>query len=147
MGNKEQKRQPHILITDDEQNMLESLEFILEAADYRVTRAQNGLQAFDIIRSLLHSDHPISLLITDIRMPLLSGTKLMERLNDEQIVVPTIVITEYESQRLKKQIQGRNERLFISKPFTERQLMDQIKEMLAEKKKINNEFASKLAVW
>lgn len=130
MINSKPPRKPHILITDDESNMIESLEFILEAADFRVSCAQNGLQAFDIIRRSSKTNSPVDLLITDIRMPLLSGSKLMERLRDENIDLPTIIISEYDSQRLKQYIQDKQKRLFISKPFTERQLLEHINTMI-----------------
>jgi len=63
-------------------------------------------------------------------MPLLSGTKLMERLGDEKIDVPTIIISEYNSQRLKKYTKDKQKRMFVPKPFTERQLLEHINIMI-----------------
>ena len=131
MRNSKPPRQLHILITDDESNMIESLEFILEAANFQVSCAQNGLQAFDIICQSRKSASPIDLLITVIRMPLLSGTKLMERLGDENIELPTIIISEYDSQRLKKYTQDKQRHMFVAKPFTERQLLQNINRMIS----------------
>ena len=71
----------HILVADDERNILHGLEFILEAANYKVTTAADGQEAFEQILAAKESYSPIDLLITDIRMPGLTGLQLIDELN------------------------------------------------------------------
>ncbi|MGI8404651.1 MAG: response regulator [Thermomicrobiales bacterium] len=63
-----------ILIVDDEPNIVDLLCVLLEDEGYRVYRAANGLQAIDEIRRI----EP-ALVISDVKMPGLSGEDLARR--------------------------------------------------------------------
>jgi len=63
-----QGAQKIILIVDDEEALREALGKILEDDGYRVVSAASGEQALEILR-----DHSVDLILTDIRMPGMSG--------------------------------------------------------------------------
>lgn len=71
-------RKPTIMIVDDEENQLHSLESLL-LGDYNVIAARNGQEALDKIKA---SEHPeeISVIISDQRMPMVTGIQLFEEL-------------------------------------------------------------------
>ena len=76
-----------ILIVDDEQPNLIVLRNFLEAG-YRVHEAQAGAQALQIARAV-----DLDVVITDQRMPEMSGVELLEQIRDLKPDVAGIVLT------------------------------------------------------
>ena len=90
----------HILVVDDERNMLRTLEFILEAADYRVTAVEDGRKALEEMLAARERDIPIDLLILDIQMPGLTGMELLDDLHRMNLEIPIFVITGYGDKKM-----------------------------------------------
>ena len=70
------KQSAKILIADDDDSLRRVLEFQLQEAGYEVIAADNGRQALDFFSS----EH-IDCLITDWRMPQMSGSELVQLAN------------------------------------------------------------------
>lgn len=115
----------HILISDDEKNLLHPLEFILEAAGYKVSTAGNGQEALEIILKFLESVEPVAVLITDIKMPVLNGPGLIDKLEQLHIDLPIIVMSEY-GPGARSGLRGRVFDAYIEKPFTNNELLQRI---------------------
>lgn len=81
-----------ILVVDDEEIIRDSISYILETEGYEVEKAENGKIAYDKIKEK-HFD----LVITDIEMPAMKGTELLEKIKtlDQQTAV--IIITAFGS--------------------------------------------------
>ncbi|HET8627067.1 MAG TPA: response regulator [Thermomicrobiales bacterium] len=78
-----------ILVAEDDPSILDVLAAVLEDAGYRVLRARDGAEA--LVR--LDLDRP-DLLLTDERMPRLSGSDLVAYLRAHpDIAVPVILLT------------------------------------------------------
>ncbi|MDR1250013.1 MAG: sigma-54 dependent transcriptional regulator, partial [Treponema sp.] len=77
-----------LLVADDEKNIREGLAASLEMDGYQVETAADGDAAFKRFRK-----GDIDLLITDLRMPGLSGEELLKRVDSETPGVPVIVLT------------------------------------------------------
>ena len=58
--------QKHILLVDDEPNLLNTIEFILEAANYRVSTAADGQKGLAKLLDYQKNKIQVDLLITDI---------------------------------------------------------------------------------
>lgn len=116
----------HILIADDELNMLQSLEFILEVAGYKVTAVQDGREALEKIIALKDSSEAIQLLITDIQMPELSGIELIDTLKRLNIDLPVFVITAYGNKELREELKRKGCFEFLDKPFDDEQLVERV---------------------
>ncbi|NLF10308.1 MAG: response regulator, partial [Anaerolineaceae bacterium] len=81
MTSEERQHSPHVLIIEDEPDLLEVLELAFESAGYRVTTASNGVggwQHFD-------REHP-DLVVMDLNMPEMSGFRLLELVRSESEV-------------------------------------------------------------
>jgi two-component system cell cycle sensor histidine kinase/response regulator CckA len=78
-----------VLLVDDEPQVLLALEDLL-ADDYSVVKSETGQGALDVMAS----DHDIAVLITDQRMPRMSGDELLARLGDSSDAA-RIMITGY----------------------------------------------------
>jgi DNA-binding NtrC family response regulator len=84
------KENVKILVTDDEQDILDLLRGELTDADenFSIILANSGYQALDIIRS-----QPVDLLITDIAMPDMDGYELYKRTKELKPHIPIIMMT------------------------------------------------------
>ena len=79
-----------ILIVDDEKNYLLVLEALLAPEGYEVITTDKAEKALRIIRA---SD--LDLVITDMKMPGMSGMELLEAVKDIQPDLPVIMMTAY----------------------------------------------------
>jgi DNA-binding NtrC family response regulator len=79
-----------ILVVDDDQALLQSLQEILEAEGYEVTTAADGDRGL-----LWLKDQAFDLVLSDLSMPGLDGMELLKYLGREQPVCPCIIITGY----------------------------------------------------
>ena len=79
----------HILVVDDDALAGELTSAILEDAGYKVTLAENGLDA----GSALGDHDDIKLIISDMHMPLVSGIDLYRSLREDGINLPFILLT------------------------------------------------------
>lgn len=77
-----------ILVIDDEKNIRTGLATALELDGYEVLMASDGTQGLEIA---LHND--VDLVITDLRMPGVSGEEVLRRVTSETPGVPVIVLT------------------------------------------------------
>jgi two-component system response regulator PilR (NtrC family) len=81
-----------ILVVDDEEIIRESLSFVLKKEGYIVEEAENGKDAYDkIVESFF------DVVITDLEMPVMKGTKLLEEIQKLNVQTSVIIITAYGS--------------------------------------------------
>ena len=116
----------HILIAEDEREVRLSLSIILKQAGYRVTTAEDGLEALRQIVELSKSDHPADLLVTDIMMPGMSGIELLDELDKQDVVLSVLVITGYGDKEMVVKLLRRGCSDFIDKPFSPQDLLDRL---------------------
>lgn len=81
-----------ILVVDDEEIIRDSLFYILEKEGYLVDKAENGKTAYEKIL-----DNHFDLVITDIEMPLMKGTELLEKIKTINFQTSVIIITAFGS--------------------------------------------------
>jgi len=81
-----------ILVVDDEEIIRDSLFYILEKEGYQVDKAENGKAAYD---KMLVSN--FDLVITDIEMPIMKGTELLEKIKTLNVQTSVIIITAFGS--------------------------------------------------
>ncbi|MHC4710558.1 MAG: sigma-54-dependent transcriptional regulator, partial [Planctomycetota bacterium] len=79
-----------ILIVEDEQVLRESLAGLLEEEGYEVLQAGNGTEAYAIVLQ-----RPVSLVLSDVRMPEMDGIELLGRLMQLAPETPVIMMTAY----------------------------------------------------
>ena len=81
-----------ILVVDDEQLIRENLSYILQKEGYDVEEAENGKTAYEKL-----VQNPFDIVITDIEMPLMKGTELLEKIRKIDLQTAVIVITAFGS--------------------------------------------------
>ena len=77
----------HVLVCDDEKDIVAALKIYLEAAGYHVLTAFNGREALEVF-----AREPVDLILPDIMLPGMDGITTMSRLR-EQSNVPVIFLT------------------------------------------------------
>jgi DNA-binding NtrC family response regulator len=78
----------NVMVVDDEKNIREGLGKTLELDGYNVYLAADGDEAYQLLR-----DNEIDLIIADLKMPKLSGEKLLTMVVAEYPTVPVIILT------------------------------------------------------
>jgi two-component system response regulator FixJ len=101
-------------IIDDDEALRESLAFLLRTAKLEV-------KSFDSAKAFLEAlpDASLACVITDVRMPDLSGIDLLKRLKELKVGVPVIVITGHGDIALAVEAMKIGAADFIEKPFND----------------------------
>ena len=123
----------HILVVDDEQNMRNTLVFILETANYYVTTAAEGRSALEEILAAREGDRPVDLLITDMRLPGLTGLQLIDELNYLKIKIPVLVITAYGDRALLLELERTGCADYLDKPFDYKELVRRVDSLMEKR--------------
>ncbi len=79
---------PRILIIDDDERILRSLERILSGEGYEVGTAANGRLAMKAFEA-----HPADLVITDVNMPEMDGLEVIMSFRERRPDIPVIAIS------------------------------------------------------
>ena len=101
-----------ILIADDEKNIRTGLKQALESEGYNIHLAADGAEAL----SLIHK-HKIDVVITDLKMPEMSGEELLKKINNEYKGIPVIVLTGHGTVENAVQAMRDGAYDFITKPL------------------------------
>jgi thioredoxin reductase (NADPH) len=89
---------PILLAVDDDVNVLEAVVQDLRrnyGAEYRVMRAASGQAALDTLAQVKAREEPVALLLSDQRMPGMSGVEFLERSRDEYPEARRVLLTAY----------------------------------------------------
>lgn len=91
----------NILIADDHQMVIDGLKMMLENQNYHVvSEANNGQEAIDLINV---SPHKYNLVLTDISMPLLSGTELCKMVKAQFPHIQVLILSMYNNAQAVKE--------------------------------------------
>lgn len=118
---------PAILLVDDEPNIVMSLEFLMRKNGYQVGIARNGTEALAAL-----ADTPYSLVLLDVMMPDVDGYQVCRQLRQNPARAATKVIflsAKSQPADVQKGYDAGAD-LYIPKPFSTRQLMQKVRELL-----------------
>lgn len=119
-----------ILLIDDEELVLKSIEKFLKREGYEVVCVNNGEEAIKKVGEL-----DFDLMVTDIRMPKLNGIEIIERIrevlrNKGKKRIPEICITGYADNELSQKAEKLGVVEYLYKPFDLRDFLNCIKKNL-----------------
>jgi two-component system NtrC family response regulator len=101
-----------VLVIDDEQKMHRVLQISLEGIGCRVTTASSGLEGVEAART-----HLPSLVITDMKMPGMSGTEVLAEIKELDDQIPVIIMTAYGTVQTAVEAMKAGAYDYILKPF------------------------------
>jgi DNA-binding NtrC family response regulator len=100
------------LIVDDEEGMRKSLAILFQKEGHRVCPAANGEEAMRQFGS-----QAFDLVITDLRMDGMNGIELLNRMREEHIQVPVIIMTAYGTINSAVEAMRLGATDYVAKPF------------------------------
>jgi two-component system, NtrC family, response regulator PilR len=106
------RRPPRILVVDDERSMRELLAIVLKREGYDVLLAENGRGAIEILER-----EPVDILISDIKMPDLSGVDVLRAAKKIDQDILGIMITAFASTETAVEAMRLGACDYLSKPF------------------------------
>ena len=106
------RRPPRILVVDDERSMRELLAIVLRREGYEVLLAENGRSAIDLLER-----EPVDILISDIKMPDLSGVDVLRAAKRIDQDILGIMITAFASTESAVEAMRLGACDYLSKPF------------------------------
>jgi len=116
----------HVLIVDDDPEIIDSIRYALKSQGFRVSVARDGNQGV----AVAETKNP-DLLILDMMMPKRSGFLVLERLRqNSEVPVPVIMITGNEGQRHQEYAELLGVADYIHKPFTMDRLLESVRNLL-----------------
>jgi DNA-binding NtrC family response regulator len=134
------KDHPHVLIVDDEANVLKVLRAIVEQAGCRAVPCSSAEEALRRVRI----DDP-DLVITDLRMPGIDGMELLRRLRADFPEIPVVLLTAHATIELAVEAMKRGAYDFLTKPFDREKVLEVLTRGLAQGACCRREFQGPLA--
>ncbi|GBD94400.1 transcriptional regulatory protein ZraR [bacterium BMS3Abin05] len=119
-----------ILIVDDEANLLKTLKDSLSLEGYHVLTASNGRNALQILSML-----PINVVLTDMKMPGMSGFQLLKQIKQKWPDVHVIVMTGYGSIQAAVESIQQGASNYILKPIHVNDLIRNLSELIQKSAK------------
>ncbi|HMF93859.1 MAG TPA: sigma-54 dependent transcriptional regulator [Vicinamibacterales bacterium] len=107
-----ERRPPRILVVDDERSMRELLAIVLRREGYEVLLADSGRTAIELLER-----EPVDLLISDIKMPDLSGVDVLRAAKKVDQDILGIMITAFASTETAVEAMRLGACDYLSKPF------------------------------
>ncbi|MFD1010512.1 response regulator FixJ [Shinella fusca] len=108
-------------VVDDEEPVRKSLAFLLTMSGFTVRVHESATRFLDVAPTLAKA-----CLVTDLRMPDMSGVELLEKLGAAGLLIPAVVITGHGDVPMAVSAMKAGAVDFIEKPFEDRTLIDAI---------------------
>ncbi|HSF16730.1 MAG TPA: sigma-54 dependent transcriptional regulator [Vicinamibacteria bacterium] len=122
-----------ILVVDDEESMRQLLEIALGKDGYRVTAAESGGAAIQLLE-----ENAYDLVISDIKMPDMSGVEVLRHVKETDPSIPVIMVTAYASAETAVEALRLGAYDYLTKPFKVEELKTNISNAL-EKERLKEE--------
>src|SRR6267143_2023399 len=89
-GHNKSSKAPRILIVDDDAGQRSLLDSFLRGQGFETLVVDSGEKALEALRS-----QPLSMMISDVRMPGMTGLETLRRARQEHAVLPVLLVTAY----------------------------------------------------
>ncbi len=119
-----------VLVVDDEIHIVHVVAIKLRNNGYEVLSADNGAEAFE-----LACEESPDIIVTDYQMPVMSGLEFVEKLRQRQETkdIPVIMLTARSFAIPKEQQENLRISGCLSKPFSPKELLGNIEDVLYQK--------------
>lgn len=111
-------KKTHVLILDDERNYLLVLEALLKDAGYKVTTINDPEMALAFL-----DESEVDVLVTDLKMPKLSGLEVLAHVKKNYPHLPVLVMTAFGSIESAVEVMKVGAFDYITKPFSNDELL------------------------
>jgi two-component system response regulator FixJ len=115
-------------VIDDDEAARQSLAFLLRTADIEVQTYDSAVAFLDMASSIKSG-----CIVTDVRMPDISGIELLRRLRQSRVTVPVIVITGHGDVPLAVEAMKLGAADFLEKPFDDEAMVAAVRSALSRR--------------
>lgn len=129
-----QKIESTILVVDNDPYVLESTSLLLEGFGYSVICCENAMDAITMLQ-----ENTIDIVLTDIKMPGVSGIELLEEIHNLSPGTPVILMTAYAELDIALNAIKKGAFDFITKPFKPEYLVHSMEKAVEYNRLINLE--------
>ena len=119
-----------ILIVDDEKDFLFSASLALRRAGYDVLAVWSPVKAIDAAFDALRRRKPFDLMVTDLRMPVMSGVEMIEVLRERGIPLHVLTISSLCRKGILCTMDCSCGTNHLDKPFEPRELVERVGKIL-----------------
>ena len=139
MNNNDPSKVIQILIVDDHQMFLDGLKTLLSKEKNLniAAEANNGNEALEILAKI-----PVDLVITDINMPVMSGTELTKQIKKVYPKIKVLVLTMYNDREIIHEIVMTEAEGYILKNSNKKELLNAINRIIDHGTYYSNEVIS-----
>jgi len=118
-----------VLLAEDERQVRFVAKTLLEALGFKVIEAANGRNALELYRK---NSETITMVLTDMGMPVMDGYELFRELNKLDPSLPVIISSGFSEDAITSKISGENIAGLLSKPYKFEQLREILKKVMEE---------------
>jgi len=113
---------PHLLVVDDDEGVRHFIERVLVEGGYRVETAAGGAEALEAV------DHgeKFDLVVSDVRMPGLSGPQFVEQLRRKETDMKVLYVTGFSDQLFDERETLWFDEAFLDKPCTPNAILESV---------------------
>jgi CheY-like chemotaxis protein len=119
-----------ILVVEDLESVRELICLILEEDGYHVESASNGKEGLELF-SVKHFD----MVVTDLLMPVMSGSDMGEKMKRINKNIPIVLLTAWMMEYTESELHSKGIDYVVKKPFSEDQLRQLVSNELGTKEK------------
>jgi diguanylate cyclase (GGDEF)-like protein/PAS domain S-box-containing protein len=113
-----------LLLVDDEPGILSALKRLFRREGYILLAAANGVEALDLL-----AKHDVGVVISDARMPLMSGAELLGKVRDIYPDTVRIILSGYTDVDAVTDAVNRGEVFkFLTKPWVDQELLEVVRD-------------------
>lgn len=129
-----------ILIVDDEVQILNAMSRMFLETDYEIATAQNGMEALDLLES-----KEFDMVISDMRMPLMDGYKLLSIVKEKYPKIIRIILSGYADEKpMFRALLHNIAKLYIFKPWNNTELLNNINRLFEDDCVLNSKELNEL---
>jgi len=110
-----------VYVIDDDEAMRDSLNFLLDSANFKVTLFETALSFLEALPGL-----DFGCVVSDVRMPGLDGIELLKRMKAGNSTFPIVIMTGHGDVPLAVEAMKLERSIFFEKPFEDDRLIGMI---------------------
>jgi DNA-binding response OmpR family regulator len=123
---------PRIVVAEDDQDMCALVADTLRRDGYDVTEVPNGGDLLVRIGRQYRSQEPMDLLVSDVRMPVITGMAILRALRDAHSTMPVVLMSAFADAATRREVESLDA-VFLDKPLHPSALRAEVRRLLAER--------------
>lgn len=115
----------NIMIIDDEESALLTMELMLESSNYNIIKARGGIEG---LAKIMENYHKIDLILLDLMMPDIHGIDLLKKIKENKLTkhIPVIIQSGLANEKEKQKCIKLGAVSFLNKPYSKKDLLERI---------------------